>query len=249
MDLGPSEILEASIKKGKEKGNSPIIKTMILATLAGMFIGLGYLAYLKSVKMFGSDMGHLLGSFIFPMGLVMILMGGGELFTGNVLDLWNAYMAKKVSLWQVIRNWIIVFIFNSLGAVIIAFAFSHLLQMGEGPIQEILNDLAHHKVEVVPWVLIVSGIGCNILVAMAVWMASGSKQFVAKVVVLWMPVMAFVYLGFQHSVANMFLLPASYFASGVSLMDILYNIPFVIVGNILGGVLISLLYTYAYRKH
>lgn len=250
MDVSSQEIFDLSAKKGHAKGASKLLKTIILSIFAGMFIGLGYLVYVRCVSSLGSDLGHLVGALIFPMGLVMILIGGGELFTGNTLDLTSALLVKKVSVGRYIRNLVVVFVFNALGGILAAYLFGFLLHMTTGNYGEIVNSLAVHKTEMDFVHLVLSGIGCNILVALAVWMCHGTHQFTGKVAVLWMPVFAFVFLGFQHSVANMFLLPAAYFNGALTMTQIILNIIPVWIGNFMGGaIVVSFGYYLAYKKH
>lgn len=249
MDCTSAEIIEICCGKGIKKAHSPYLKTIVLSFLAGAFIALGYLVYVKTSAHMPDGIGHLVGSLLFPMGLVMILIGGGELFTGNILDLSVAFYAGKIKAYEVIRNWVLVFFGNALGAICVAFVFSHLLHLGEGEYGVFIESMAHHKISS-SWIdLILSGIGCNVLVAMAVWMANGTNKYTAKIMVLWFPVMAFVFLGFQHSVANMFLLPAAVFAGYIEWISLLGNIPWVVIGNIIGGaIIVGGGYTLAYRS-
>ena len=249
----PKEITDVSIKKGTEKANLPKLNVMLLGFLGGAFIALGYLAYIRVTGTMPSEWGGLvtlIGASVFPIGLICILLGGGELLTGNMMAVSIAYYAKKVSIGQLITNWFLIFVSNLLGALFIAYFFGHFVGLTEGAFLEKTIATAQAKVNDPFMVALVSGIGCNWLVSIAVWLSFGAKDFSGKILAIWFPTMTFVLIGFQHVVANMFIIPAAIFAGALTWMDFLSNVVPVAIGNAIGGaVFVSLIYFVVYKRN
>ena len=251
-DYNPAEIAEISIQKGTEKANISKKSIPFLGFLGGAFIALGYLAYIRVTGTMPQEWGSLvtlIGASVFPIGLICILLGGGELLTGNMMAVSIAYYAKKVSLTQLITNWVLIGIFNLLGALFIAYFLGHFVGLTEGAYLEKTIATAQAKVDDSFWVALVSGIGCNWLVSIAVWLSYGAKDFSGKILAIWFPTMTFVLIGFQHVVANMFIIPAAIFAGALSWGDFVSNVIPVFLGNAIGGsIFVSLVYFMAYKK-
>ncbi len=233
------QIYQSVIKVGEKKGQKKPSKTIIAAILAGMYIALSGMAYLTSLYYFdGSGMGKLIGSFLFPTGLLLILITGAELFTGNNL-LTLAWLHHKITLPKLGLNWLLVWIFNAIGAFVIALFISK-----SGIIHDTFSNLVYNvlqgKLELSFMEAFMRGILCNLLVAIAVWLSYGAETLAGKLFAIWMPITVFVFSGFEHSVANMFYFSFGYLEGMTSsISSILVNnlIP-VTLGNVIGGGLI-----------
>lgn len=250
--FSPKEIADIAIRKGIEKANLPRLSLAILGFLGGAFIALGYLAYIRVTGTVPHEWGSFasfLGAAVFPTGLILILLGGGELLTGNMMAVSIAYFARKVNFYQLISNWIAIALFNLLGALFVSYFFGHFTGLTEGAFLEKTVSTAQAKVNDPFMVAFVSGIGCNWLVAMAVWLCYGAKDFFSKILGIWFPIMAFVLIGFQHVVANMFIIPAAIFSGHLSWSEFWPNMIAVFLGNSVGGaIFVSLFYFLAYKR-
>lgn len=251
--LTPAEILEVTVKKGVEKANSSPVKLLTLSFLAGMYISLGFLAYLRIAAGMPAEWGSLpgfIGSCIFPVGLVAVILAGGELITGNMLVVATAWFKKAIPLRSMLYNWVLVTFGNLLGALFTAYFLGHLTGLTEGAVLEKTLAIASGKISgFVP--AFFSAIGCNIFVGLGVWQSFGAKDSAGKILAIWFPVTTFVAIGFQHVVANMFIIPAAIFsgASTLTWADFLFNQIPVWLGNAVGGALIlGLIYCVAYAK-
>ena len=213
--LLPHQIVAANIAAGKGKAELPLFRMILLGILAGMFIACG--ASASSVAMHAiSNVGlaRLVAGVIFPVGLMMIVFVGGELFTGDCLMIMGN-MHKQFSLWKMIRVLVVVFFSNFLGAVLIAtlvytsgqFAYTNNL-LGAFTIKVALG-----KVSLSFGTALISGILCNFFVCIAVLMAAAATDIAGKVFAIFFPIMAFVVSGYEHCVANMYYIPAGIFAA------------------------------------
>lgn len=252
-DLYPHEILQTTIDKGVVKGNGAAVHLSVLGFLGGAFISLGYLAYIRVMGGMPADLGSiatLLGAAVFPIGLICILLGGGELITSNMMVLPVAVMMKKITAGQWLRNWLIVTLANVAGAFFVAWFFGHYLGLTEGKYLHETIHIAEAKVGADFGRALVSGIGCNWMVAMGAWLCYGAHTYPGKILAIWFPVMIFVLIGFQHVVANMFVIPAAIWAGAeISWMQFMHNMVSVYLGNAIGGALmVGVMYTLAYRK-
>ena len=162
----------------------------------------------------------LIGASVFPIGLICILLGGGELLTGNMMAVSIAYFAKKVTLTQLVSNWVLIGIFNLSWCFIYRLFFWPFCRSHRRRFLAKTIATAEAKVDDPFWVAFVSGIGCNWLVSIAVWLSYGAKDFSGEILAIWFPTMTFVLIGFQHVVANMFIIPAAIFAGALSWGDI-----------------------------
>ncbi|MCM3115603.1 formate/nitrite transporter family protein [Neobacillus sp. MER 74] len=250
----PEKIMEITIENGVKKANYPLLRTLILGFEAGAFIALGYLLFIRvTATLTGNIEGlsSLIGASVFPIGLVLTLLAGGELLTGNMMAVPIASMANKISTRKVIYNWFLVTFSNFVGALFVAYFFGHLVGLTEtGPFLERTISIADHKLEATFLQAFISGIGCNWLVATAVWLSYGANDMVGKITGIWFPTMAFVAIGFQHVVANMFVIPAAIFAGHFTWLAYLENFIPVFLGNAVGGsVFIAMAYWHAYKKN
>ena len=192
-----------------------------------------------------------MGASVFPIGLILTLIAGGELLTGNMMVVPLAKFANKIKTKQVLQNWLLITVSNFLGAIFVAYFFGHIVGLTEtGVYLESTVHIAEHKIDATFLQAFVSGIGCNWLVAAAVWLSYGSEDMIGKIAGIWFPTMAFVAIGFQHVVANMFVIPAAIFAGHLTWMDYLANFVPVFLGNAVGGALfIGMAYWFAYKKN
>ena len=183
--------------------------------------------------------GSLLGGCLFPIGLIAIVLVGGELATGNMMTMAIGLFQKKISFWDLIYNWVVVMAGNMVGSILVAYFFGHFVGLAEGPFLAKTVAVASSKISDPPMVALVSAIGCNIFVCMAVWVATSARDYFAKMAGMWFPIMIFVVLGFQHVVANAFVIPAAIFTgeSSITWLDYLQNTVFVFIGNAIGGAL------------
>lgn len=247
----PKEIAQLAIQSGVAKSRAPVSILLILGFMAGAFIATGFLLDLHVINTLPAEWGSfggLLGAAVFPVGIIMTVLAGGELLTGNMMTLPVAWFARRISFMSVARNWCWVTLANFLGSVAVAWFFGHMLGMTEGDYLKKTVAIASAKVHADFLHAFISGIGCNWLVCLAVWLAFASKDVVGKIFGMWFPVMAFVAIGFQHVVANMFIIPAAIFAGQMSWAEYFPNFIAVFSGNAVGGaVFVGLAYFLAFR--
>ncbi|CRK84975.1 formate/nitrite transporter family protein [Neobacillus massiliamazoniensis] len=249
----PDKIMEITVENGTKKTKYTPMQTMILGFEAGAFIALGYLLFIRVTAPLPANLqglSSLIGASVFPIGLILTLLAGGELLTGNMMAVPIASLAKKVSTKQVMINWFLVTVSNFIGAIFVAYFFGHLIGLTEtAPFLDKTVSIAQHKLEANFLQAFISGIGCNWLVASAVWLSYGAEDMAGKILGIWFPTMAFVAIGFQHVVANMFVIPAAIFAGHFTWMEYLHNFVPVFLGNAVGGVVfIAMAYFHAYKK-
>ena len=214
--LLPPEIALKAEAVGVQKTRMDTLRLLALAVLAGAFIALGgmfattVLAGADGVVPFG--MSRLLSGLVFCLGLILVVVGGAELFTGNTLMV-MAWAAGKVRLREMLRAWAIVYVGNFIGAVGTAglvFLSGQYLS-GKGSVAAVALTLALNKTTLSFDHALFLGILCNVLVCLAVWLAFGARSTTDKVLAVLFPVSAFVVAGFEHSVANMYLIPLGLF--------------------------------------
>ncbi|MDR0817281.1 MAG: formate/nitrite transporter family protein [Clostridiales Family XIII bacterium] len=274
--LRPDEILEVSFTAAEGKAKGSFVKLMILGVLAGAFIafaaqGSNMAAFnlLADPARFG--LGRVLAGAVFAVGLMLVVVAGGELFTGNVLMV-GALLKKRITCGGMLRNWGIVYVFNFVGSLFIAWAIvsSGLLNSGSDMLGALTIRIAANKAGLGFGAAIILGLLCNWLVCLAVWMAFGTQQMIGKLFAIFFPIWLFVTSGFEHSIANMYYVPAGILAkadpvllqaaldSGVTQTAIdgltwggflLHNLLPVTLGNIIGGaVFVALAYLAAFHK-
>ncbi len=247
----PKEIAQLAIQAGVTKSRASIPTLLILGFMAGAFIAIGFLLDLYVINSLPADwssFGGLLGAAVFPVGLILTVLAGGELLTGNIMTMPVAWFAHRISGFAVLRNWFWVAIANFIGSLAVAWFFGHMQGMTEGDYLKKTVAIASAKVNADFMHAFISGIGCNWLVCLAVWLAFASKNVVGKIFGMWFPVMAFIAIGFQHVVANMFIVPAAIFAGQLSWAEYAPNFIAVFLGNSVGGaVFVGLAYFLAFR--
>lgn len=256
----PVEIARRIEAVGETKARMAALPLALLGVLAGAFIGLGAMLFVlvKSDPTLGFAASSVLGGLVFAMGLLMVVVAGAELFTGNNLIV-MAWADGRVSTGQVLRNWGIVCLANFVGAAglaLLVFASGHASLNG-GAIGHKVVQIAVAKQELPFVTALLRGVLCNVLVCMAEWMAMAGRSVTDKAVAVMLPVMAFVAAGFEHSVANMYLMPLAMLLQhgglagypAVTCSGMLGNWLPVILGNVLGGaVLVAGVYHVIYKR-
>ena len=258
-----NKAVEANMVTAEGKAKSPTWRLLLLGLVAGAFIALGAVAASMAAHGLPSTgLIRLVTGLIFPVGLCLVILLGAELFTGNVLML-NALFSGKISTYGLMRNWLLVFIGNFAGAIVVAaaMAFAGEVSIGGESLAIFTAKIAATKASM-PWVnAFVLAIFCNLLVCAAIYMALMAKSVGGKIAAAWIPIMAFVIAGFEHSIANIYYVPAGIFTylnpvftqaivdAGVNTAVLNFNTFFVnnlipvTLGNIVGGAVIgSVLY-------
>ncbi len=253
MFHSPAKIAEIAIESGVKKSKMSVTQLLILGFFAGAFIAFGFMLDIKVTSGTPADWGgftSFLGAAVFPIGLVLTILAGGELLTGNMMTLPMAWFAKKISFGALLRNWILVLIGNFIGSIFVAYFFGHVAHItSDGDTLAKVVAIAKAKDALPFGVAFVSAIGCNWLVCLAVWLAYGAHDFAGKILGIWFPIMTFVAIGFQHVVANMYVIPSAIFEGQVTWGQYFPNFVSVLLGNIVGGALfVGLAYFITYKK-
>jgi formate/nitrite transporter len=248
----PAQVARLVEQVGVRKANLPIRATVMLGMLAGAFIAFGAMYFTVAITGNGLGFGpaRLLGGLAFSLGLVLVIVGGAELFTGNNLIV-MAWAERKITTIQLLRNWTLVYVANLVGALGCALmvAWSGTLDLGDGAVGATAMRLAEAKVALGFGEAFFRGVLCNTLVCLAVWLCFAAQSVASKILAIVLPVSAFVALGFEHSVANMYLIPVAMLAGaeGVSVAGFIGNLIPVTLGNIVGGgVFVALVYWLIY---
>jgi len=265
----PAEMAQRVLKVGVAKAKLPMADSLILAVMAGAFIGLG--AAFATLTTTGSPMGfgptRVLGGVAFSLGLILVVVAGAELFTGNNLVA-MAWASRQIKTRQVARNWILVYLGNfvgSVGTALLVF-WSGTLALGDNAVALNAIQIAAAKVELGWFEAFVRGILCNALVCLAVWLCNSARSTTDKILAIVWPIAGFVALGFEHCIANMYFIPlgillkyygpfsASLEADpgawpGLSAAGLTHNLIPVTLGNIVGGtLLVAGVYWFAYLR-
>lgn len=245
----------------RDKVDLPLSKMIVLGVLAGVYIGLG--GIFATVALAGAEaipfgMAQVVAGLVFSLGLALVLIAGAELFTGNTLMI-GPVVARQIPAFKAIRALSIVYIANFLGAVLLASiaALSGLNEAGDGAIGRAAMELAETKTAKGLIATTASGVLANLLVCLAVWLAYAGQTVTQKILGLLLPVAAFVAAGFEHSIANMYLLSYAFITQSfteeasmvISLCDIAANLVPSTIGNVIGGALLAIAYYTAYDKH
>jgi len=240
----PSEVAARVRDLGVAKVRQDAASMFALAVLGGASISLGALLY--TVVITGSTLGfgatRLLGGIGFSLGLILVAVAGGELFTGNNL-IAMAWASRLVTFREVLRSWAIVYAGNLVGALstmgLVVVGRVH--EFGGDAVGETLRAIAAHKLALEALQAFALGVLCNALVCLAVWMTLAARSVTDKLLVVVFPIAAFVAIGFEHSIANMFLLSWALLLDGcdqAAVVGAISNIVVVTFGNIAGGTLL-----------
>ncbi len=253
----PAQIANTYVTVGTNKAKLSTAKMFVLAIFAGIFIAIaGASATIASATVADPSTSRLLNALIFPGGLVMVVLAGSELFTGNSL-LIIPLLEKRIHIVELLRSWAVVYLGNLAGSLLVAaaFVYSHAAGLYNGQLAQTLVNTAAAKTSLSFSDAFLRGILCNILVCIAVWITIGASKASGKVIGLYLPIAIFVLGGYEHCVANMFYIPAGIFSSMEYRLSadglhwgsfFLQNLLPVTLGNMAGGMLVGLGYWFAY---
>ena len=256
-DQSPKTIAETVAEKvGVGKATSPWFSVLVLGILAGAYIAFGGMLASTVTFDLASKMGTGFAKFMsgatFSLGLMLVVIAGAELFTGNNLMI-SSVMAGRIGFGKMLARWGVVYAANFIGAILLSllFAYSGLWKTADGALGAYAVKVAATKSSLPFLEALLRGVGCNWLVCLAVWMALASRQIIGKIFAIFFPIMGFVALGFEHSVANMYFIPTGIFLHtlmGVATPEgftpeslswasfLVRNLLPVTLGNIVGGV-------------
>lgn len=256
----PPQIAQRIESVGVAKARLPLLAMSVLGVCAGGFIGLGalYSTLVASDRTLPFATTRVLAGVAFSMGLVMVVVAGAELFTGNNL-LVMAWGDRRITTAELLRNWTVVYLANAVGAVGLAVIvwLSHHGDMNQGRVGAQYVQIAAMKVALPFWEAFYKGVLCNLLVCLAVWMAMAGRSVSDKVLAIVLPVSAFVAAGFEHCVANMYLIPLGILLSragrdGGPVLDwwgLASNLVPVTLGNMVGGsLMVAAVFRLIYRR-
>jgi formate transporter len=253
------------------KTQASALKMAILGIFAGVYIGFGAQLMIMvthdMASFFGAGMAKLIGGAVFSVGLMLVVIAGAELFTGNNL-IFLSVLDRQVSVKRLVRSWIIVYFANLAGSLLLVLLmyWSGLWKTGGGLVGAKALAIANGKVTLTFVEGLTRGILCNWLVCLAVWMAVSANTVIGKVWAIFFPIMAFVASGFEHSIANMFFIPMGMLLKGqeaivsaAGLVDnlshltiggMVMNLIPVTLGNIIGGAFfVATLYWIVYLRN
>lgn len=260
----PREIAEKVELQGVTKARLPFVQTAMLGMVAGGFIGLGALFYtlVASDATLGFAWTRVLGGLVFSLGLILVVVAGAELFTGNNLMV-MAWAERRITTAELARNWAIVYAANAVGALglaLVVWLADHGAMNG-GAVGAAYVKIAAAKIALPFGEAFFKGVLANLLVCLGVWLAMAGRSVVDKILAIVFPISAFVAAGFEHSIANMYLislglllasgtaLPAGVDAAGLTWTGLVSNLVPVTLGNIVGGsVMVALVYYVVYRR-
>ncbi len=266
--LMPAEMAVKAENIGVRKAELPFDKLMMLAILAGAFIGLGAefctVVVTGTTPILGFGLTKLLGGAVFSLGLILVIVAGAELFTGNALII-MAYASRKVSTLSLLRNWVIVYIGNLIGSVLTAYFLflSKQYTFADGQVGVTALNTANAKCSLEFWPALFLGIYCNALVCLAVWLCFSARTTTDRILAIVFPITAFVASGFEHCVANMYFIPVGLFikmdpaiaAQAKSVANLTWanffirNLIPVTIGNTIGGaVMVGAVYWWTYLR-
>ena len=255
--LPPAKTQEAFVHIGFAKAKLARGRAFVLAILAGAFVALGasFMLMVRADSTLSPSVSLILGGLAFCLGLFLVLVAGAELFTGNCLMLIGA-LDGRYPMMKMVRKWAVVYAGNAVGALLAVALLlaSGLLSMQEGSVGELAYAVALSKASLDPVTAFARGVLCNVLVCLGVWMGSAGKTVCDKLAATILPVVSFVVLGFEHSVANMFFLPLGVAAQSmlgvgaIPLAGMVSNLMFVTLGNIVGGAAVAAAYWFVYGR-
>lgn len=269
--LSPAEVAELAVGVGQRKAEMSVTNQLILSVMAGAFIAFGAAGSCVAVHTVESaGVAKALAGALFAAGLIMVVVAGGELFTGNSLML-MALAEGRISPWQLLRSWLVVYAGNFAGALLTAglVCLSGQWGMSGGLLGASAIKTAVGKTALSFQNAFFLGVLCNWLVCLAVWMSFAARDIAGKVLVIFFPIWLFVTSGFEHSVANMYYIPAGILAAADPALaeraasvglspEALANLNWgamlqanllpVTLGNVVGGGLVALAYWFVYRR-
>jgi formate transporter len=267
--FAPGEIAALVETRGVAKANASAVTTLVLGVVAGAFIGLG--AVLSTTILSGSTPGsgaaRWLAGIGFSLGLILVVVAGAELFTGNNL-LVMGLVSRRITVALLLRNWALVYVGNLIGAtsIVLMVWLAEWWKQSDGMVGATALSIAAAKTSLPFGVVLMRGVLANALVCLAVWLATGGRTVTDKVIAIVLPISAFVAGGFEHSVANMYFIPVGWLLKReptvvaastateeqLASLDIVgfgNNLAAATIGNVIGGaVLVGLVYWFVYLR-
>jgi formate/nitrite transporter len=267
--FAPGEIAGLVETRGVAKANAGAVTSLVLGVLAGAFIGLG--AVLSTTILTGSTPGSGAARWVagigFSLGLILVVVAGAELFTGNNL-LVMALVSRRITVGLLLRNWIFVYVGNFVGAmsIVVMVWLAEWWKQSDGAVGATALSVAAAKTSLPFGVVLMRGVLANALVCLAVWLATGGRTVTDKIVAIILPISAFVAAGFEHSVANMYFIPIGLLLereptvtagttatneqlASLDIVGFANNLAAATVGNVIGGaVLVGLVYWFVYLR-
>lgn len=240
---------------GVAKARTDGVTLFVLALLAGAFISLGALFFTVVVTKaeLGFGVTRLLGGVSFSLGLILVVVAGAELFTGNNL-LAMAWASRLISTREILRNWLLVYLGNVAGclATVLFVVWADVARLGDGAVGGTALQIAAAKAGLSFGAAFARGVLCNSLVCLAVWLAMGGRSVADKILAILFPITAFVAMGFEHSIANWFFLPFGLALDpghSLPLFGVAQNLVATTAGNLVGGtLLVAGVYWVAYLR-
>jgi formate transporter len=252
----PEGIAETGVEKGVAKARMSWDKAIVGGFLAGAYIAFGALLATTTTAGMNPEIWGTLPTFfagaVFSLGLILVIIGGSELLTGNMALVPLAAFKRKVPLKKLFENFGVVLVGNLIGAVFVAYFLAE--QTGvvtdEMPLARLTEIAMTKAVEETEWQIFLRAVGCNWLVCLAVMLALAAEDVAGKILAIFFPIMAFVAMGFDHVVANMFFLPAAIFAGvDITWWDAIHNWIFAFLGNLVGAaVFVAGAYWFLYAR-
>lgn len=253
----PSRIVDKASDAAAGKASMGICSTLMLAFLAGVYIAVGgalsiVVGYgFPEISAANPGLQRLLSGAVFPLGLILVVFAGAELFTGNNALMIPGLIDGRITVLDVLRNWAVVYVGNFIGALFFAFFMVYSASVTEAePWRQASVNIAELKTSL-PWLTVfLRGIGANWLVCLAVWIGLSAESAAGRMIGLWFPVMGFVALGYEHSIANMFFIPLGMMqGADVTFAGFVFrNLLPATLGNMVGGALmVGTLYAVIYR--
>lgn len=257
----PKEVAERVENVGVAKARLPLAQQIVLGILAGGFVGLGafYFTLVTSDTTLSFAVSRVLGGVVFSLGLILVVVAGAELFTGNNL-LVIAWASRRITTAELLRNWLIIYLANLIGAagLVLLVYLSNQWQMNGNLVGINAVKIAVAKASLPFWPAFFKAVICNILVCLAVWLALAGRSVTDKILAIVFPISAFVATGLEHSVANMYFIPLGILlqsdlavtgAEPLSWIALWNNLLPVSLGNLFGGgVMVALVYRSVYRS-
>lgn len=246
--LAPSDIARRLEEANVRRADLPIRSLIVLAVLGGVYIGFGgaLATLVLTDSSLGFGPGRLAAGAAFSLGLIMLVIAGGELFTGNNL-MTLALASGRISPRAVLRNWAVSYLANAAGAMLLALAIHQSGILESGSVKATAVRIAETKAQLGFGQAFVRGVLCNALVCLAVWLSVAARSVEGKIIAIVFPIGAFVALGFEHCIANLYLLPVGMLSgANVAFGEFIGNIVPVTLGNTVGGVGLAAAYWLVY---
>jgi formate transporter len=242
----PSDIAKDFLRSAETKLTPTFAQKVVYSVMGGAFIAVGGLLAviiaggMPAVQEANPGIVKFVFGAVFPVGLIMVVVAGAQLFTSDCAVLPFGFLGRRISFGDVISNWLLVYFANFAGALVIVWMFSYQAELlSAEPWKGFINKLAIGKTSAPFMKVFIKGVGANWLVCLAVWMSYSAKDIPGKIVAMWVPVMCFVALGMEHSIANMFFIPsAMLLGADITTTDFfIKNLLPSTLGNIAGGVI------------